>query len=245
MRDGFLNVTATATTTAAASSVCSSSSSSSLIFSIGGGQGRVEAALSHTAGGAGCNDRLFAAEKAREERGMAGGTLAVVQDRTSQAISRVQVWALGEKGIMLCEVGAIEGHIVDWESCLGGSQSCEGGAAASCCWLMCVHSSGVVLHLNISPAAAAAAVTAATTSSAAIPQLIRGFNLAAKLQAMPGQIYLSCAHHISHLKHHTPHITHHTPHITHHTSHIAHHTSHITHHTSHITHHTPQMFATF
>ena len=142
-----------------------------------------------------CSDRLFAAEKAREERCIAGGTLAVVQENTSQATSRVQVWVLGERGCALCDVVAIDGRIVDWVSFMGGTPWRGEGAAAESCWLICVHSSGGASYLNLSPAAGAAAGVAAgaaagaaaasATSSNDTPQLIKGLNFAAKLQAMP------------------------------------------------------------
>ncbi len=177
IRDGVLHATVT---TCHASS---ESSGSGLIFSIGGGRDRVEAALSHAAGGGVCSDRLFAAEKAREERCIAGGSLAVVQENMSQATSRVQVWVLGERGCALCEVVAIDGRIVDWVSFLGGTPWRGGVAAAESCWLICVHSSGGASYLNLSPAAGAAAASA--TSSNDTPQLIKGLNFAAKLQAMP------------------------------------------------------------
>jgi hypothetical protein len=182
-----------------------SSSSSSLLFSIGGNMDRTEAALSQMGGlRAAANDRYFAVQNDREEFGIAGGSLAVLQGAeggSKDAGRRLQVWGVGGGGLLF-EVGseAEQAQMVCWEAFLGRGKDEK---SDELCWLMCASSRGDVAYTDMSAAAAAAAAAAAGTgaaSSARVPNLIQSLELAAKLQALPGHL--------------APHFTPRTPQVT-------------------------------
>lgn len=157
--------------------------SSSSAFTVGGRKGRVEAVLGQVGAHPGGKDRYFASEKGREEHGVGGSALAVVQESVGGVAGRVQVWTVGGGGVLLCEVGpkAMGGRIVCWEA--------HFGVGDDCCWLLLAHSGGAILHVNLCAAASAVAANppAPAAPSEKVPHLIQSLALASKLLVIPGE----------------------------------------------------------
>jgi hypothetical protein len=158
-------------------------SSAAAVFACGGKKGRLEVAF----GRLGCDEvvRLFAEEKGREEFAVSSAScdLVALQASSQGAAGRVEIWKVGSSGKLLCEVGsgASAGQLLCWDAFLCGRRS-------SHCWLLCAHSNGDAVYLNLSNAAACAFSDVACDATPSVPTFIQNFVVASNLQAIAGQL---------------------------------------------------------